>query len=534
MKQLYLILSLAVSAASFAQEMTPFRTDVFRKPSEENLNRVKAAAATEDDIIYDVDADEADYYTTGKYYAMYAPGMYVSGDSDGSIVKIAEKDGYLYIMNPFSKFHTETYIQGKIEGDIATFKFPQAVYAEGSGEVKEISFANRMYRGENEYGLPDYFVVENEDDNYIQFKKEGNNWVMQSSTAEGENILGLSDEEGTWKCYGNFATVYEPFDREVEEVPAGLNPEKWAMIYSNTGKYVDVAFDGDDVYIRGYAEAMPDAWVKGKVEGDKVVMPNFQYLGYNDYYGAVTFFAGAMPIKEWNESWQQYEVKDYDIRDVVTFDYDSAAKSISTKETVILSVSYNSLYAMEMYEEPAFRYQPEDISKVPANPQIVYFEAYNPDMGVGGIQIKVANLNTEGQLLDAGKMYYRYYVDGVPFELYPDEYGIDEPMTDIPFNFQDKFGWIMAFNDERQLLFTVDGFKTMGVQQLYIDGDETYSSEIVNYDVTAVEEIPAAEIVAKDYYNLAGIKVSADAKGILLEVSRHADGSKTVKKVVRK
>ena len=533
MKQLNILLSLVVATSAFAHEMTPFDLGVFRMPVQ-NQYRSYEAADADAGIIYDVDAPESDYYTTGKYYASIGGVAYLTGNSDGSLVQMAEKDGFLYIRNPFSKFHTDTYIKGEIEGDIATFRFPQAVCAEGEGDVKVISFANRMYKGENESGYDYYFVVENPDDNCIRFQKDGDRWVMLDSTAEGEYILGLTNENDKWLLYGNFATVYEPFSQSVPEVPDNITPEKWAMVYSNTGKFVDVAFSGDDVYSKGYADAMPDAWVKGRVGDGKITIPNFQYLGYNDYLGIVTFFAGATPIKEWNESWQQYEIVDYDTNDVVTFDYDGDARRITTEETVFLSASYNSLYAVEMYESPAFHYQDAGISKVPVNPQIVYFQAYTPEVGIGGIQIKVANLNADGDLLDADNMYYRYYVDGDPFELYPDEYGIEEPMIDIPFNFQDTFGWIVAYGDERQLLFTIDGVSVFGVQQIYMDDEETYYSEIINYDTDAVDEVAAPEVVGREYFDMSGVKVSGQSKGILLEVSRYADGSKTVRKIVRR
>lgn len=532
MKQLNILLSLVMATSAFAHDMTPFDAGVFRMPVQ-NQSRSYEAGDAEASIIYDVDAPESNYYTTGKYHASFAGVAYTTADSDGSLVQIAEKDGFLYIKNPFSKFHTDTYIKGEIEGDIATFSFPQAVFAEGEGDVKVVSFANRMYKGKNESGFDYYFVYENPEDNCIRFQKECDRWVMLDSTTEGESILGLTNENDKWLLYGNYATAYEPFNQNVTEVPDNLSPEKWAMVYNNTGKFVDVAFSGDDVYIKGYADAMPDAWVKGHVDDGKITIPNFQYLGYNDFLGIVTFFAGATPIKEWNEAWQQYEIVDYDIKDVVTFDYDSTAKRFSTEETVVLSASYNSLYAVEMYESPVFHYQDANISKVPVDPQIVYFQAYTPEVGIGGIQIKVANLNADGDLLDADNMYYRYYVDGDPFELYPDEYDIEEPMIDIPFNFQDTFGWILAYGDERQLLFTIDGVSTFGVQLLYMDGDNTYYSAIVTYDVVSVDEVSASEIVGKDYFDMSGVKVSGQSKGILLEVSRYADGSKTVRKIVR-
>ena len=67
-----------------------------------------------------------------------------------------------------------------------------------------------------------------------------------------------------------------------------------------------------------------------------------------------------------------------------------------------------------------------------------------------------------------------------------------------------------------------------------MDDEETYYSEIINYDTDAVDEVAAPEVVGREYFDMSGVKVSGQSKGILLEVSRYADGSKTVRKIVRR
>lgn len=42
-------------------------------------------------------------------------------------------------------------------------------------------------------------------------------------------------------------------------IPEGLEPEAWQMICDGVGKQIDVAFDGDDVYLTNVFEYMPEA-----------------------------------------------------------------------------------------------------------------------------------------------------------------------------------------------------------------------------------------------------------------------------------
>ncbi|MBQ9556566.1 MAG: dockerin type I repeat-containing protein [Muribaculaceae bacterium] len=74
----------------------------------------------------------------------------------------------------------------------------------------------------------------------------------------------------------------------VIEIPQGMRTEQY--YYQFTTSYdgnsnvedesiVIVGFDGDDVYIQGMWEVMPNAWVKGHLAGGKLVLDVPQYLG---------------------------------------------------------------------------------------------------------------------------------------------------------------------------------------------------------------------------------------------------------------
>lgn len=56
----------------------------------------------------------------------------------------------------------------------------------------------------------------------------------------------------------------------------------------------------------------------------------------------------------------------------------------------------------------------------------------------------------------------------------------------------------------------------------------------IGADITAISNVGTDEIVATEYYNLQGMRISAPAKGAYIKVSKFADGRRTVRKVVGK
>lgn len=80
---------------------------------------------------------------------------------------------------------------------------------------------------------------------------------------------------------------------ELVEAPAGLETEEYFITamsfaaYSQVKYSAQVGIDGNDMYIQGLFEQTPNAWVKGTIDGDKVVFPVGQYMGnvhVDDYY----------------------------------------------------------------------------------------------------------------------------------------------------------------------------------------------------------------------------------------------------------
>lgn len=133
-------------------------------------------------------------------------------------------------------------------------------------------------------------------------------WIW---TGKANSIVFKNDNNGQMRITGIDIT-YEPSDEPIDEpgddpvqedvlvvVPATATVEADWMLrgtyYDTDDTYsenypVQVAFDGNDVYIQGLAYWFEDAWVKGTLSGTTLTIPTGQYVG-EDEYGS-TYFIG--------------------------------------------------------------------------------------------------------------------------------------------------------------------------------------------------------------------------------------------------
>ncbi len=119
---------------------------------------------------------------------------------------------------------------------------------------------------------------------------------------------------------------------ELVELPDGIESQTWTIegVYNAPDEYGEaqstnvqhvtgVAFDGDFVYIQGLAYYFPEAWVKGKLEGNTVTIPVWQFVGEDDY--GREYLAGT---------------KDGSAVEDIVFIYDAEAQTLTMQTPFIL------------------------------------------------------------------------------------------------------------------------------------------------------------------------------------------------------
>lgn len=68
---------------------------------------------------------------------------------------------------------------------------------------------------------------------------------------------------------------------DVVTLPDGLTPKQYELgcLVAAHPEHVQVAQDGKDLYVQGLCAALPEAWIKGSIEGNTASFPSKQYLG---------------------------------------------------------------------------------------------------------------------------------------------------------------------------------------------------------------------------------------------------------------
>ncbi len=92
-------------------------------------------------------------------------------------------------------------------------------------------------------------------------------------------------------------------DAVTVSLPSGVTAESWVIttnFFANSSSgdavnvsyrsNVQVAFDGNDIYIAGLSYWLPNAWVKGTIDGETATFPTGQYYGIDD--GDELWFVG--------------------------------------------------------------------------------------------------------------------------------------------------------------------------------------------------------------------------------------------------
>lgn len=110
-------------------------------------------------------------------------------------------------------------------------------------------------------------------------------------------VINYATDYGWLDAYGSLTLTKLSADDipQTVAVPDGLVTQELPLegrsYYSNTWNDISttatIGFEGDDVYLKGLVSLIPDAWIKGAKQGDKLVFPTGQYVGTyggNDMY----------------------------------------------------------------------------------------------------------------------------------------------------------------------------------------------------------------------------------------------------------
>lgn len=579
MKKFYLFVLMALmTATAFAQPKKGVvnRADLSATSSRFQLAPGKAVAKTpsETDIITEQPAGTVKRYLRTGRAMMGSWGEVYEYDQNGSVSKVVFGDDgeSVYFYMPLSSVTYPAWVKGTLSTDGTTITVPagqQIVYGitepdpdEGyeGGEV----YAFRLHLMELKdggNGTFTYVIAEGDPDIVWTVDQATGELRLTCTDVDAYNIMGIvydtpesPEDDGQWNGYADYNTVYVPFNDEPTVMPEGLQTEQYSMLYEQSdswsgtkvlGKLVDVAFQGNDVYVTHFSADYPETCIKGTIEGDKVVFPR-QLMLVNEYNDAVYFgtYTSTRVDFDWGDFYYEHELS----YDDVVFTYDAETRSFSTDMNFDVNASAIVFSGQEMFEKPQFK-PFNDVPARPADPEITTFDGYEGDNGyICYAYFTIPTSDVDGNFINPNKLYFRFYTsENELYHFQRDNYvrheetdGWDfEPtwedgMTEIPYYYKDEASDISAEN----AYFRYGELNRLGLQSIYRGGGEEHCSNIYFYGEGIVTAIvtPGNEKTAcgKDVYDLQGRRVSSVSKGIYVQSVKHADGTVSNRKVVLK
>jgi hypothetical protein len=483
---------------------------------------------------------EMDIVTSG-YYAS-AELEYFTDMRRGSEVVMG--DDALYLKDPIPLMAMEAYVRAEMDEDTGDFvvKLPQTMYAD-----EEMWFDLVLTHMDEETGMPEII----EGDLIFIYNDDGS--LTMQDLGEGNAVALWNYPDDMWAGFSETAISYcSPEETEVPVVmPEGAEIQKYAYSTYGYGQYdpsvkpdfgyrVDVAFENGEVYIAGLSYDDPSICIKGELNGDKIVIPNNQYIGVvSGVYSCHVAFA-----KKDAASYGGYALLPED--SVLTLNYD-AEKGIIEEDGTGVAMMFNltpnnnenGILYLQMYDALRLVYQPT-AAGAPIAPTGLM------NVSEGGRSLFDFNLPTvteDGTVLDRSNMYYNIFIDDEIFEFDADEYNLTESVEDMPYLFTNKPIVSTKYSTFHEILMMVEGYDTIGVQCFNVYDGVTYAGPKATFDVatgevtvtTGVDGVTAdgapAQVI---YYDLSGRKVANPAAGIFVRQTINEDGSVTVDKVIRK
>lgn len=481
---------------------------------------------TPDDIIFDTpEGEELMYMRSGMSYLVFwgsllnLPVEGLAGEA------VRGNDGSFYFKDVVMNLATNSYIKGtELENGDIEIQLPQPTYYSNTDEGTIMFYTTVLELKQLEEGYITYTPVE--ENNTCRFVKNEDGDLELTFDGDGQYILGVATSDGEWAGYGNQSEVYSLFNYTLATPPASLKTEKWALVSDGNGQFVQVGVDENDMWIQGISSIHPEAWIKGEINGDKVVFPSPQYTGTFDNYPYFYFFvaAEAEPNPDSSAHYDFVSIDDLE------FTYDAEKKYMKSENAAVISNALNWVNPLESHVAPSITFQPEEVSLVPADPTILDFGEYMD--GTCYLEFMQPMTNIYGQIINPANMYYSIYLNEELFVFEAEEYDLEEDMTEIPYEYSDYFT-IACDGSLHSIDFELMGIEVYGVQSIYRDGEQVYKSNIVSTKSTSVNNISKEKPINTMYVDLTGRKISNPDKGIFIRIEKYADGSTKSFKVVK-
>lgn len=307
------------------------------------------------------------------------------------------------------------------------------------------------------------------------------------------------------------------------ETPLVIEDGQYINEYTNNdgnaaSGYVTIRVDGSNIYVKGLSSYLPDTEVKGTLIGNTVTFAAQTVGNYGSYF-TVNFL-------------QQGQT--------VSFTYDEEEQKFTSDDLVYTWFQYQgSAYYESYYSKPVFR-KVKEMAGTPATPSI--FGLTNSASYGWYVDFNVPVVDTNGNGMVSDKLSFQFFTD-INKDVQPLVFTtgahmyLDEDMTVVAYDFTDDYDFEngrIYFNEDYS-----EAWNKLGLQSFYTGGGESHASEVFWFDIkdyvsTAINGVQAGAEEGTSYFDTMGRRTDAQAKGLLIQQVRQADGTVTTRKMVRK
>lgn len=457
----------------------------------------------------------------------------------GSVV-FAE-DNVVYLSPVVNNILGLGYVKGiKDENNVITFQFPQYMGSLKDGRRLDMYCMKRLGNDEDGWCLGAE-IIENQTYK-MQIAEDG---TITPLPEYEETVIGWSPDGVEFAGYGDYGYSFVPQTDETVTPPDTAIEKDCTWGNGSVGYFGKMAFDGDDLYIRGMYPIMPDSWVKCTKSADgSYRFESGQLLGIRDPKTSQKYwcygYASELEPNQDPDSDGPLRYILLDGMDLIPQDADSYKSNAnvypSTKTTVGTTISTFDKASGECVLSPR---EEVEMLLTPKAPEIQAYRIF----GDGYFAKSYAYFNqpqysVDDILINPDNLYYEVYADGELFtftqEQFPDI--PEESWTLIPYTFSTSNESILNsyiwWSDIHQL--TISGFiRQIGIRSVCKVGEEVRYSDMAVASPEGVEGVEVdSEVVSETLTNLAGVRVSNPGPGVYIRTTRHADGTVRSTKVL--
>ena len=285
--------------------------------------------------------------------------------------------------------------------------------------------------------------------------------------------------------------------------PENLVTEEWAISAKDNyddpvSGYLNIGFDGSDVYLQGLCAELPQAWIKGTLDGTTVTFAGDQYLGIYD-----------------DEDFSCYEF--FLCHEGATFAYDAAACKMTAEGEIYIYIDesnlkgsvYNNLVISKAVEKAATPTMP-DISEI--------YDSFTGPV----VFFNIPTVDVNGDAMVSSKLNFQFLKEVnheiTPVTFSPDNYpSLKEPLDVIPYGFTDHADFFPLYIYLKQPDFGT--WKKVGLQAIYNGAGECNKSDVCwmgnPFFTNGISEVsPDMKSDKILIFNLAGQRLAAPRKGL--------------------